>query len=178
MCDVVTALTMGIGAISKVAAVSAQNQALAAQQEQVDNQLQRTYIEQQYENREQKEAALKEAYVAEIDRRQAVGAAIAKTASLGIRGTTANEVASEQNRIGSYNVTNAMEGLRSADASYTISSSLSRANAQDQIDALESQKVSPFGMLLGAVGGAIGGISTGQSINSSLDDPFGVLTGV
>jgi len=174
MCELATIATVvstGMGIAKSVADQNAKVRSLESRAESVNRQLERSYVEQGYESREQAEAALDEGYVADIKRRQSVATAKVRASGLGIRGTTANELSAEEDRIGYFNTAGAEDKRRNADAGYTISTSQSYANAHDEIDSLRGQAPTMFESLLGMASGGLQGYMTGRRISHAMENP-------
>lgn len=167
MCEP-TMIMMGIGAATSALEVTGANDAAAGQAKSVANQTTRAYTEAAYSQRTQAEEALEEGYIAEIGKRDAMGRAAVKSAGLGIRGTTADELVSAEEQVGNFNVADAKDARRNADSAYLIGTKNTGANANEQISSLKSSMSSPFESALAIGTGGLSGYMTGLDLDAAM----------
>lgn len=175
MCDPITigamALSMGQSALQ----ISSVNKTLESKADSVNSQLQQSYAESNYEHSQQAQKALDDGYKNEIARRDAMGKARVKGATLGIRGSTASELVSAEDQIGGHNVAVSMQERKDADATYTMSTQGSYAHADRQVKALQAQAPTPLESLLTIGAAGLQGYMLGHDVNTSLEGVPGIV---
>lgn len=157
MCDPLTMTAVGLGVAQSAAQVVAGNDALAAQGRSVNQQYNSELIEAQYDHQKNSQGALEQGYVAEIEKRQAVGSAKVRNAGLGIRGITSDAIVAEELQVGDFNVASARDARRSADTAYNVGTSISQANATTQINSINDQMAGPSEAVIAIAAGGLGG---------------------
>lgn len=176
MCDPVTIAATVAGAAKSGLQIMSTNASLEAQGESVNNQLQREYIQQAYDFREQAEATVDEGTVADVNKQKAAGSARVKGAALGIRGTTREDLVTEQVQIGNFNLAGARDSRRQAEAAHDLGTSLSFSNAKDELNSIQAQAPTAFESVLNISAGGLQGYLVGGQINDALDKTEGSLT--
>lgn len=159
------ALSMGQSALQ----ISSVNSTLESKAESVNQQLAQTYAEANYEHGQQAQKALDDGYRYEMERRNAVGKAKAKGASLGIRGATANELVSGESQVGARNVAIANTERTDADSTYKMSTTGSYQNAKRQVTSIQAQAPTAFESMLNIGAAGLQGYLLGGEMQSSLD---------
>lgn len=162
-----------IGAAQSALQISSVNSSLEAQGESVAKSAELSYIERQFETRQQQEAALERGYADEITKRQAIGAAQVRNAALGIRGTTAGELVASEKQIGNFNVQSSKDDYRKAGAAYKVGTDMTKNRADDEIGALEAQAPTVFESMVSIAAGGLSGYLSGAQMQDVMDTSSG-----
>lgn len=167
MCDPIT-LGLSLGIAQGATSVMGQNAAITAQQNSVSQQVQRSYAEQDVRTSQEKRNALEKAHISAMDRDMSASKALVRNTNLGIRGITAMERVSDENRVGGYNVASAMGAYKDATDMGELSKMLTRQEGVERVSSLQEQRPTVLTGLVEIASGALRGYMGGTSVADSM----------